>query len=63
MAGGGLRGLDFIEQLTLIIVNCEERGSFHCLCNTYMLYAHIKILLKALDIIMYFLKRELFHLV
>lgn len=33
MAGGGLRGLDFIEQLTLIIVRSKKRGSFHCSCN------------------------------
>lgn len=40
MAGGGLRGLDFIKELTLIIVNCKKRGGFHCLCNLCTMYTH-----------------------
>lgn len=40
MAGGGLRGLDFIKELTLIIVNCKKRGGFHCLCNLCTIYTH-----------------------
>lgn len=59
MAGGGLRGLDFIEELTLIIVNCKKRESFHCLCNLYAIHTY-KIKLKAFQFITYFLETELF---
>lgn len=63
MAGGGLRGLDFIEELTLIIVSCMKRRSYHSLCNLYAIYIYThtyKSLLKESDIITYFLETELF---
>lgn len=39
MAGGGFRGLDFIQELTLIITNCTKRGISNCLYNLLTVYA------------------------